>query len=157
MRGLGTGRQRTTAWKVLPYTPEKKRALMWKRYSIVLGKLAPPSKPIGWKTKINCIFATVTSSFKLKGPSHFYVTECEKNWPTFVLTMQLNPHTATSGVLRSRELFTWNEIVTASPSTLRGSFGHPICTTPLLPAPCELPPNSATLRPFVLLPAYTST
>lgn len=72
---------------------------------------------------------------------------------TLVLTMQLNPHTALSGVLCSRELFTWKDMVTESPSTLTGSLGQPSRTTPLAPTPYELPPNSATLRLVVVLPA----
>ena len=75
------------------------------------------------------------------------------NKPTLALTVQQNPHTAWSGVFRSRALLTWKEKVTASPSTFTASLGQPSRTTPLPPTPNELPPYSATLRPVVVLPA----
>ena len=75
------------------------------------------------------------------------------NKPTLALTVEQNPHTAWSGVFRSRALLTWKEKVTASPSTFTASLGQPSRTTPLPPTPNELPPYSATLRPVVVLPA----
>ena len=89
--------------------------------------------------------------------SHYYNSYKQNlrsnNKPTLALTVQQNPHTAWSGVLRSRALLTWKEKVTASPSTFTASLGQPSRTTPLPPTPNELPPYSATLRPVVVLPA----